>query len=465
MKIKDVEKLTGLSQRSIRLYEEKGLINPSRDEENQYRSYTDDNLEKLKMIRVLRYLDFSIDEIGDLLRESSESDEVLIETLKNKSEQFIDASDDYKDKSQACRVMIRALNKRSMINSIKSSEKKMAVYKAIQGNDKDASNLSTVLDEFIEEIDTYDDEENQEVRSAIKYLEHPSLGATLFWTVIFSAPLLRAYTDGIVQSRLHITLTIASAIFIAANWYVYIRGRLKRPDYQKERNKGSLWIFPTLIAGICLSLAAFILLSSVQERWLDYILGDKWVFYEEVSWMTWPLIIAISMMTIYPLFALLHHITGHEDYEFASDEIAFLKKHKLIAPVAAIICLYIGFIGMSVVTDNALVKFDAFHPTGKIIPFKEIELVETGFSKRGDFYYKLESDNKRAKFSAPYVNETDYPEYHDEDGAVTYQELVDLDEKLMALGISKKSDTDSVKYADYNEVCMQKFRKIMEEQK
>ncbi len=37
MKIKDVEKLTGLSQRSIRLYEEKGLLEVRRDEDNQYR--------------------------------------------------------------------------------------------------------------------------------------------------------------------------------------------------------------------------------------------------------------------------------------------------------------------------------------------------------------------------------------------------------------------------------------------
>lgn len=464
MKIKDIEKLTGLSQRSIRLYEEKGLINPSRDEDNQYRSYSDDDLEKLKMIRVLRYLDFSIDEIGDLLHESSESDELLVETLKRKSEQFIDASDDYKDKSQACRAMVKALQKRSMIKTIQGNEKKMAVYKAIQGSDKDASDLSTVLDDFIEEIDAYDEEETQDIKSAIKYLEHPSLGATLFWTFVVSGPLLWAYIDGTIQSRLHITLTIGAAVFIAADWYLYIRGRLKRPDYQKERNKGSLWIFPTLIAGVVLAIVAFVLLNNAQEKWLDYLLDDKWIFYEEVSWSTWPLTIVVCFMTIYPLFALLHHFTGNEDYEFASDEIALIKRHKLVASAVAIIGLYIGFIGMSVVTDDALIKFDAFHPTGQTIPLTEIESVETGFSKKRNFYYKLKSGSNRAKFTAPYVNESAHPEYYDEDGSVTYQELVDFDEKLMALGISKTSDTDSIKYADYDEVCMQKFRKIMEEQ-
>lgn len=37
MQIKDVEKLTGLTAKSIRFYEAKGLIKVERNEENSYR--------------------------------------------------------------------------------------------------------------------------------------------------------------------------------------------------------------------------------------------------------------------------------------------------------------------------------------------------------------------------------------------------------------------------------------------
>ena len=434
MKIKDVEKLTGLSQRSIRLYEEKGLLEVRRDEDNQYRYYSEEDVERLKLIRVLRYFDFSIEEIKDLVTGTNES--ALTEALSKKADSFADKVDDFEGRSEQCRKLIKEIKR---------------------------SGETEVLDDYIEMIGALDDEELKELDEWAKQIEHPSIGVTLLWTLIFSGPILTGLLMG-VKSKLHILLIAVSSALMAIDWVMYIRGRSRRKEYQKERDKGSIWIFPTLIAGICLSLAAFLLLSNAQKHWLDYTLGDKWVFYEEVSWMTSPLIIAISMMTIYPLFALLHRFTGNEDYEFARDQVIFLKDHILIAFAAAIICIYIGFTGMSAVTDNALVKFDAFHPTGKAIPFKEIESVETGFSKRGDFYYKLSSGSKRTKFSAPYVNELAHPEYYDEDGTVTYQELVDFDEKIMALGIHKIVDADSIRYADYSEPCMQKFKRIMEVQ-
>ena len=45
MTIKDAEKLTGLTIKSIRYYEEKGLINIERNNENDYRKYTEDDID------------------------------------------------------------------------------------------------------------------------------------------------------------------------------------------------------------------------------------------------------------------------------------------------------------------------------------------------------------------------------------------------------------------------------------
>ena len=51
MKINDVEKLTGLTQKAIRLYESKGLIQISRSE-NGYRNYSQENVNTLKTIKL-----------------------------------------------------------------------------------------------------------------------------------------------------------------------------------------------------------------------------------------------------------------------------------------------------------------------------------------------------------------------------------------------------------------------------
>lgn len=72
MHIKDVEKQTGLSAKSIRFYEDKGLLKVARNHNNSYRNYSEDNVQTLKKIKLFRYFDFSVGEIAELLTSSSE---------------------------------------------------------------------------------------------------------------------------------------------------------------------------------------------------------------------------------------------------------------------------------------------------------------------------------------------------------------------------------------------------------
>lgn len=44
MNIKEVEKVTGLTKANIRFYEEEGLVCPKRNEQNNYRIYTEVDL-------------------------------------------------------------------------------------------------------------------------------------------------------------------------------------------------------------------------------------------------------------------------------------------------------------------------------------------------------------------------------------------------------------------------------------
>lgn len=67
-----------VSIRTLRYYDQEGLLAPSRYSEAGYRLYTDDDLAKLQQILALKFLGLSVDEIKALLRASPRSlDEVL----------------------------------------------------------------------------------------------------------------------------------------------------------------------------------------------------------------------------------------------------------------------------------------------------------------------------------------------------------------------------------------------------
>lgn len=67
MQIGEVAERTGLSLRTIRYYGEVGLAEPSARSQGGFRLYTEPDVERLKLIMRMKPLDFSLEEMGDLL--------------------------------------------------------------------------------------------------------------------------------------------------------------------------------------------------------------------------------------------------------------------------------------------------------------------------------------------------------------------------------------------------------------
>ncbi len=67
MKINEVEAAVGVTKKNIRFYEEEGLIPPSREPGNGYRSYSQADVERLRRIKLLRKLDVPLAEIREML--------------------------------------------------------------------------------------------------------------------------------------------------------------------------------------------------------------------------------------------------------------------------------------------------------------------------------------------------------------------------------------------------------------
>ena len=67
MRIGEVAERTGLSLRTLRHYEEVGLVIPSARSKGGFRLYTEPDVDRLMVIRRMKPLDFSLEEMRDLL--------------------------------------------------------------------------------------------------------------------------------------------------------------------------------------------------------------------------------------------------------------------------------------------------------------------------------------------------------------------------------------------------------------
>ncbi|WP_298462312.1 MerR family transcriptional regulator [uncultured Cellulomonas sp.] len=74
-KIGEVAERTGLSLRTIRYYEEVGLVTPSSRTHGGFRLYSDTDIARFEVIKRMKPLDFSLEEMRDLLDIMSRLDE------------------------------------------------------------------------------------------------------------------------------------------------------------------------------------------------------------------------------------------------------------------------------------------------------------------------------------------------------------------------------------------------------
>ena len=76
MQIGEVADRTGLSLRTIRYYEEVGLVRPSSRTSGGFRLYTEADVARLNLVKRMKPLGFSLDEARDLLVVLDRLDEV-----------------------------------------------------------------------------------------------------------------------------------------------------------------------------------------------------------------------------------------------------------------------------------------------------------------------------------------------------------------------------------------------------
>lgn len=128
MGIKEAEEATGISRQNIRFYERQGLLHPVRNKNNSYREYTEEDILRLKEIRLLRKLGMPVEEIRRLLDGETQLQPALAE-----QERRLEAE---AEKLKACCRFCRKIHESSLkemdvdqyLNQMEEEEKKGAVF-------------------------------------------------------------------------------------------------------------------------------------------------------------------------------------------------------------------------------------------------------------------------------------------------------------------------------------------------
>lgn len=122
LQIGEVAERAGLSLRTVRYYEETGLLEPARRTDGGFRLYTDEHVERLALIRRMKPLGFTLQQmrelldVRDILQDPASGDDAR-ETARLRLSEFAalaaTASEDLREKLGRGEELVKQLRRES----------------------------------------------------------------------------------------------------------------------------------------------------------------------------------------------------------------------------------------------------------------------------------------------------------------------------------------------------------------
>ncbi|MDW8681543.1 MerR family transcriptional regulator [Streptococcus suis] len=420
MQVKDVEKLTGLSTKAIRLYEEKGLIEVARNPLNDYRDYSEENVRQLRLIKLLRYFEFSLAEIKDLLALPEED---LRSALHEKKQGINQQAEELADKVDLLDQVVRDLGKKE-----------------------------DWLEEAQESIAFVESGEFQDFKQDLEDALLPSIWMTLLQTLMLSGPILWLFTR-IQQGRqenlfLLAVVSLLATAWITLLWRDYLVTWWKHRDKVRQKNRSQVWWIPVGLISLVGGIAYFVLVGWLTER---FFLPSDWLFYEYSTGLGKVAIFFIMTFLVFLLSKLARLVKLSWKYGLGLAGGCILLTALLISTTTA-------------VTKDQIIDINLLAPSKEYL-YSDVKSVWTGFGtkpvtvngaeKQGQFSYRIQLDGKEIVFMQPAVNQNLVPDD-------TYIELEEFDQRLMNLKIPKESSTEGSQYNELDPHYLERFLRIIE---
>lgn len=219
MKIKEVTKKTGLTERAIRLYIENGLVAPSVNESYSGRrniEFSQEDVEKLKSISVMRKAGFSIAQIKQLQHEPEKSKEVLQEFI-DKTNKRIETDKEI----VACLMPLLSLERLDPEQISQSLEKPVVEEKLLPAEDSEPSALQRFIRKLFLVVSAFIAVFGLLCNVPIMWVEIRDLriydfpgydAAGMFYMAIFFAPVILSFTVILINRKNAVTSRIKQRI-------------------------------------------------------------------------------------------------------------------------------------------------------------------------------------------------------------------------------------------------------------
>lgn len=420
MQVKDVEKLTGLSTKAIRLYEEKGLIEVARNPLNDYRDYSEENVRQLRLIKLLRYLEFPLAEIKNLLALPEEG---LQSALHEKKRGINQQAEELRDKGDLLDQVVRGLGKKE-----------------------------DWLQEAQESIAFVESGEFQDFKQDLEDALLPSIWMTLLQTLMASGPILWLFTR-IQEGRqenlfLLAVVSLLATAWITLLWRDYLVTWWKHRDKIRQKNRSQAWWIPIGLISLVGGIVYFVLVGWLTER---FFLPNDWLFYEYSTGLGKVAIFFIMAFIIFLLGKLARLVKLSWKYGLGLAGGCILLTALLISTTTA-------------VTKDQIIDINLLAPSKEYL-YSDVKSVWTGFGtklvtvnrseRQGEFSYQIQLDGKKIVFMQPTVNQNLVPDD-------TYIELEEFDRRLMNLGIPKESSAEGSQYNELEAHFLERFLRIVE---
>lgn len=414
MRIKEVEALTGLTAKAIRLYESKGLLQVSRQEENDYRDYTEEDVKRLKTIAVLRELDVSIKEIK--MWADGERDMVtVLQLVQECSVEQNKASALRRDLAQSLLIALEA-------------DPEVSISELME----DAKQFQEVLQEL-------------KALSAKRHILTP-----IYASVISLGPILGTILNIHIGGEkdllvIGLILSVIATAFAAHSWFSYFSAAK-----EDRESSGCLTMLLTFVAAFVAIFGLIVGVGYLQER---MFVPDEEMIYV-TRWYSYALLFALVLLFIaFIMFKLWKPLKE-------------MKRTKAAAVVAACMLIVAAMVygsvtGVSVATEEGITRYGFFCPQGKFYGYDQVVHVDTGFGGKllglpvrwtGEFYYRVTYDDGTKENWGDSICEGD---------EVTWTWMLRLDQWILDGGASKEGSEEYWQYVKMDDEYVQILRQVV----
>lgn len=415
MRIKEVENLTGLTAKAIRLYESKGLLDVARESENDYREYTEADVQRLKNIALLRKLDVPVKTI----KEWTDGKTSLLEILKQASTQNQEASRESELRHKLSAELAELLEK----------DPNLDVTEVVADLDE-LNGLLTELEEALSE-------------------DSKHIWLPLWHTLISLGPVLGTVLcilEGqTTRALIGLVLSVAAIAWCTIQWQAY----LKTPKAERKHD-GCLKAVLEIVFVLVFMFALLVGIQNLQNEL--FMRSPTDVILQRSLMLTVAFIAEVTMGLLY-----LRKKPWQEKQWKRGSVVAV----SAIVIAANMLLLYGCIINVSIADEQGVTRYSMLHPEGELVPYSEVELIETGFKGTwlglpvrgtGDFYYKVTYSDGTTE------NWGDSTSQAEEE---TWMHMLRLDAWFLSGGAEKEGSEENWEYCAMDQFYVDILREVI----